>query len=425
MPRARSAPPPFSPRPTRRHVLSGTGAAALTAAAVSCSSTTAKDPKTLQVWGGVPPESGPQALIDHFQEKFPDIPVKYTRFVNDDRGNLKVNTALQGDLDIDVYFTYSTEALAMRSGSGLAADLGDKVRSTPGLEPFLDTDEPKALIDGDSISALATTREPNMILFNESLRQETGIDLPASWTLEEYLDVIRTFAQEDRYGAYMLPDLPRVQLGPNYWFTSDGNSNFSDPAFEEHLSLAAELIREGVLFPWTQILARQLEAYQQNNFINQDFATWMTAPFSLRFLNDPEGYPHDFTVSCAPVPTVDGSDWNTGVYGNYIQVNAKSAKQDMAWEFVNYWIQEGGTDMAPGGKVPTLDTVDHDELLTAMLGEDAETYFEVDSFTKVLFDDEPKLVVDTDLTAISEIPQKAIETVDKNAQALIDRYQEA
>jgi multiple sugar transport system substrate-binding protein len=420
----------------------GAGAVTASVLAAGCSDNTTKDSDTLQVWGGVPPESGPQQLIDHFHEKYPDVPVRYTRFVNDDRGNLKLNTALQGDVDIDVYFTYTTEDLAMRSGSGLAADVGDQVRDTPELKTFLDTQEPKTLFDGDSITALASTREPNMILFNEDLREQAGIDLPTSWSLDEYLDVIREMTDDGRYGTYMLPDVPRIQLGPNYWYTKDGDSNFSDPVFLDHLSLSAQLIRDGVLFPWSQILARQLEAYQQNNFVNQDFGVWLTAPFSLRFLNDPDQYPHDFTVSCAPVPTVEGADWNTGLYGNFVQINAKSPKQDMAWEFVKYWLLEGGQDMAPGGKIPTIDNVDHGELLDAVLGEDAEKYFDVASFRRVLFDEDPKLVVDTDLTAIAEItqkyeqqrdvcwllersPQKAIDTVDKNAQALIDRFQEA
>lgn len=422
--------------------MAGAGGATATALAAGCGASTTKDPGTLQVWGGVPAEDGPQQLIDHFQEQYPDIPVKYTRFVNDDRGNVKLNTALQGDVDIDVYFTYTTEDLAMRSGSGLAADVGDKVRNTPDLETFLDTDEPKALIEDDRITALASTREPNMILLNDDLREQAGIEIPESWTFEEYLETIRALTADGRYGTYMLPDLPRVRLGPDFWYTDDGNSNFSHPAFLEHFELTCELIRDGVLFPWSQILARQLEAYQQNNFVNEDFAVWLTAPFSLRFLNDAEEYPHDFTVSCAPVPTVDGADWNTGFYGNFVQINAKSEKQEMAWEFVKYWLLEGAEDMAPGGKIPTVDNVDHEVLLDAVLGEDATEYFDVDSFRRVLFDADPKLVVDTELDAIAEItqkyeqqrdvcwllertPQKAIDTVDQNAQALIDRFEDA
>jgi len=129
------------------------------------------------------------------------------------------------------------------------------------------------------------------------------------------------------------------------------------------------------------------------------------------------------------------------MYGNFIQINAKSPKQELAWEFAKYWILEGSEDMAPGGKIPTLDTVDHDLLIDAILGEDKETFFDVDSFRRTLFDNDPKLHVDTDLTAVAEItqtyeqqrdvcwllersPTSAIEAVHANADALIARFGE-
>lgn len=441
---SRSAPPPTLPHPplTRRAFAGLAGTTAATALAGCASEDTSKDLNTLQVWGGVPPESGPQAVVDHFMEKHPEQKVTYTRFVNDDRGNLKVNTALQGGVDIDVFFTYDSSNLAMRSYSGMAADLGALVRDTPDLAPFLDTDEPKALIDGETIMALATTKEPNFLLMNETVREDVGLALPTAWELEEYLEAIREFTTPDRYGTYKLPDLPRIELGPNYWYTDQGTSNFEHPAFLRHFELTTQMIREGQIFPWSQVLARQIEAYQQNNFIAEDFAIWGTAPFSLRFLNDPEEYPHDFLTSCAPMPTVDGADWNSGFFGNYIQINAKSPKQELAEEFVKFWLLEGAADMAPGGKIPTLDNVDPEILLTAILGEDMDTYFDVDSFRSTLFESDPKLLTDTDLTAVAEIthtyeqqrdvcwllersPEKAISTIHADADALIERFGEA
>lgn len=450
MPLHSASPPPRLEVPHRRRrgpimgrrQFAGTIGAVSAAALAGCASQdSSKDLNTLQVWGGVPAEDGPQQVVDHFMEKHPEHDVKYTRFVNDERGNLALNTALQGGVDIDVFFTYSTQDLAMRSGSGMAADVAALVRAEPQLEPFLDTEEPKSLFDGEAITALATTKEPNFVLFNENLRDEAGIALPTDWDLEEYLGILHELAGAERYGAYRLPDLPRIELGPNYWYTEQGSSNFEHPAFLQHFELSAQLIREGVIFPWSQVLARQIEAYQQNNFIAEDFATWETAPFSLRFLSDPEEYPHDFLVACAPMPTVDSADWNSGMYGNYIQINAKTPKQELAWEFTKYWILEGAEDMAPGGKIPTLDTVDHELLIDAILGEDKENFFDVDSFRTTLFDDDPKLHVDTDLTAVAEItqtyeqqrdvcwllersPDSAIQAIHSNTDALIERFGE-
>ena len=49
---------------------------------------------TIQVWGGVPAESGPQASVDEFNALYKDkgIQAEYTRFVNDNNGNLQLET---------------------------------------------------------------------------------------------------------------------------------------------------------------------------------------------------------------------------------------------------------------------------------------------------------------------------------------------
>ena len=453
---SRSAPPPplRPPRPraprsaepalTRRGLMGLAGASAAvgaTALAGCGDGGAATDPDTLQVWSGLPPESGPQDLIDRFQEAHPDIPVRYTRYVNDDRGNLKVNTALQGGVDIDVFFTFGVENLAMRGGTDISADLGDRVRATPELARFLDPDQPMALIDGDTVTAIATTRAPNFILFNDTLREEAGVELPESWTWQEYLEVLDRLSRDGHHGSYTLPDMPRIAIGPDYRFTDQGDSNFSHPAFLEHFETSASLIRDGVLYPWSQALARQVEAYQQNNFIAEDFASWVTAPYSLRFLNDQEGYPHDFSVSAAPIPTVEGQDWNTGEYCAFIQINAKSRKQEWAWEFCKFWLLEGARDMLKAGYMSIISDVEEDEILAGLLGEGAEEFFDVESFRRTLFDGPPELHLDTELTAYSEIslkyeqqrdvcwllersPERAIRTVDRNTQALIDRFAE-
>ena len=109
---------------------------------------------------------------------------------------------------------------------------------------------------------------------------------------------------------------------------------------------------------------------------------------------------------------------------------------------MKFWLLEGAADMAPGGKIPTLDNVDPEILLRRSSGEDMDTYFDVDSFRRTLFESDPKLLTDTDLTAVAEIthtyeqqrdvcwllersPEKAISTIHADADALIERFGEA
>lgn len=430
----------FGYAPTRRGLFrGGVGVTAAAALAACGSADAASGGSTLHVWGGVPPESGPGALVEAFEAAYPGRRVVYTRFVNDDRGNLKLDSALQGGVDIDVYFTYATDDLALRTGAGLALDLADRLAGDRELAPFLDRSASTSFWQGDAVTALATTREPNMVLLNESRLQEAGYEVPTEWDMLDLESMVRDLAVDGRYGAYTLPDSARIALGPNYWYADDGGSNFRQPEFLEHVARSRRLIDEGVLFPWTEVLARQLAAYQQNAFVGEEFALWVTAPFNLRYLADPDAYPHDFRVAAAPVPTTSAGEWNTGIFGNFVMINPRSRRQDLAWDFVRFWVTEGSAYMAPGGKIPTLQNVSTEHMLGSLLGDEADDWFDVDSFRRVLFDTEPELVVDTDLTAFPEIslavqqqhdlcwigersPEHAIAEIDRQAAAAIERY---
>ncbi len=388
---------------SRRRFLAGLGAVGAAVAVPGCSGGT-ETSDVLQVWGGVPAASGPGKVVEAFQRKFPQYKVNYTRFVNDDRGNLKLDTALQGGLDIDVYFTYASASLALRAGSGMAADLTDRVKGDPELALFLDTEQPRAFLDDGRVKALATAREPYFVLFNEKLRQQAGVELPHQWTVDEFRATARKLTTDSTVGAYAIPDIARISLGPNYWYGDDGKSNFDDPVFEQALSTGRAMIDEGSAFPWSEVLARHLDAYQQNSFLKAEFNLWSTAPFNLRYLYDAKKYPHDFKVSFAPPPTVPGGgDWNGGSYNNFVMMNPKSAKTEAAWQFIKFWLTEGSAPMLGGGKIPTLGNVTDDQLMSGMLGKEPDKYFDLESFSRVVLQAEPKLATDTKLAGFPEI----------------------
>nr|WP_240929528.1 ABC transporter substrate-binding protein [Streptomyces coryli] len=378
------------------------GAAAGTAVLPGCSTDQGSRSAALQVWGGVPPESGPAAVVEAFQRKFPQHKVTYTRYVNDDRGNLKLDTALQGGVDIDVYFTYGLGPLALRAGSGLAADLTDQVRRAPELRPFLDTEQPRAYFDNGRVKGLATASVPSFVMFNEKLRRQAGVELPHEWTIEEYRATAKRLTTADTVGAYRVPDVARIALGPDYWYDGD-RSNFGDPHFEQEFRIGQEMIAEGSAFRWTEVLSRHLDVYQQNAFLGEEFHLWPTWPFNLRYLRDAKMYPHDFKVSFAPLPTVDGRDWNSGECGNFLMVNPKSPKQEVAWEFIKFYLTEGSGPMLSAGQLPSLSNLSEDQVISGMLGEEPERYFDVESFRRVVLDPKLKLATGTRLTAFPEI----------------------
>jgi multiple sugar transport system substrate-binding protein len=228
------------------------------------------------------------------------------------------------------------------------------------------------------------------------------MELPHQWSIDDYRAAAKRLTTADTIGAYTVPDVARIALGPNYWYDGD-RSNFGDPHFEQGFRIGREMIADGTAFPWTEVLSRHLDSYQQNSFLDAEFHLWPTAPFNLRYLYDPKKYAHDFKVAFAPTPTVDGQDWNTGSYNNFVMINPKSPKTEAAWAFVKFWLTEGSTPMLKGGKLPTLGNVTDDQVITGMLGKEPDKYFDVDSFRRVVLDSEPKLATDTRLAGFPEI----------------------
>ncbi|MDD4573896.1 MAG: hypothetical protein PHR69_06740, partial [Sphaerochaeta sp.] len=66
------------------------------------------DEVLLRLWMGIPAENGPQDVVDAFNREYKDkgIQVEYERYVNNDQGNLKLETNLLAGSGIDVYASY-------------------------------------------------------------------------------------------------------------------------------------------------------------------------------------------------------------------------------------------------------------------------------------------------------------------------------
>ena len=59
-------------------------------------------PVKLVIWGGVPEDKGPQKVCENFNATYPGIEAEYIRYVNDDQGNVKLDTALISGEKIEI-----------------------------------------------------------------------------------------------------------------------------------------------------------------------------------------------------------------------------------------------------------------------------------------------------------------------------------
>jgi multiple sugar transport system substrate-binding protein len=406
---------PFRARFDRRTLIAGGGALAAGAAlgSLGAPSTTfatpafrAQDAVTLEVWGGVPAENGPQDLIDAFKEANPSINVNYTRYVNDDTGNTQLDTALQGGTPIDVYFTYAVPRLGQRIKAGAAADLTARIEADADLKKWVDETDGIFSSDGKYYS-LPTTKEPNFVFVNKDKLEDAGASLPgAGWTIDEFRELSTTLTKDGAFGTFSPPDVARQKLGPNYWYTADATaSNFDNPAFRESVQLHRDMIDAGSAFPWTDVLAQNLKAYAQTPFLTEQTMLWVNSSYSLRFIGDKEQYPHDFVTTFAPLPVpADATDpWNGGGINNWIMAKEGTPNLDAAWTFIRFWLVDGAKYMLKAGKVPAFPGTDEDTVIEGILGPDRDTLYDVEAYRKVVFADDIRLVTDSITTAGAEI----------------------
>ncbi|MET8159014.1 extracellular solute-binding protein [Sphaerisporangium sp. NPDC005289] len=399
---------------SRRRLLAGAaglGSAALLAACGkdSESKNTGNDTGavTLNVWGGVPPESGPDALFAAFTAKHPNIKVKYTRYVNDDQGNLKLDTALQGGLEIDVVVSYARSALAKRVEAGLLTDLTDRIAGDATLKAFAPGAEPASnnFFDGKAYSVPAS-RSVETVLANKSLLDKAGITVPEDWTAADFRAIAKELSGKDVYGCLTPPDLARQKLGPDFTYKAGGReSNFDDPAFRENFQLRLDMMAEKSAVPMTEIVAQKWDAFAQTPFLTGRVGMWISQPFVLRYIKDTKEYPHDFQTILLPLPAPQKGVpfWNTGGYGDNVAITKKSAHQDAAFTLLQFWLGEGATRMVPGGRLPSLPGGDTAVLAADLGGPDAAKLFDERSLVTNLLTSDARIPVDTIQTAHAEI----------------------
>ncbi len=371
-------------------------------------------PVELIIWGGVPAESGPQALVDAWNEENPDIQVEYVRFVNDPTGNTKLDTALLSGEQIDLFFTYSADLLKKRVNSGMIEEL-EPYGSTEFIEQeIVGNGEGLTYVDG-KLYSIPTAREPIGIMINKNMLEDAGLSIPENWTLEDFRDIARKLTKKVNgkivYGANIYYaesplSVPQAVLGGNYLYKSETESNFDHPLFESNIFFK-EMMDEGIAMPFEEIFSRKLEAYSHPAFLNEEIAMMPFSAWMLRYVKDLENFPHDFQVVFAPFPRPDEDTPNPyqATLNNFIGMNSKSEYKEEAWEFMKYWATEGSIHMLSGGKIPVWKNIASEEVTNGILGADAEELFDVKSYRKVMLNPELKYVVDTIMTAYPQVVQ--------------------
>ena len=341
-----------------------------------------EDIVTLRFWGGVPPEAGPQASVDLFNEQYADkgIRVEYERFVNDDTGNLKLETNLLSGDGVDLYMTYTTDILAKRAEGNMALDLSELIER----DGFDLTQYGGSLMESYYINGkpycVPTKLDQYGIVLNKDMFDAAGIPIPTEWTFDEFREVAKKLThgegQDKVYGmfwnsqqdlTYILSYLVAQTNGGDPMFLSETESAFTDPVVLAAVELIYNMMNVDGSSP-THADSVNQKLSQEGVFLAGKSAMTI-GPWMVRSIKDLDNYPHDFVTAFAPYPVyAEGQrNFTQGGYGDMLCINPKSEHIEEAWEFIKWYATEGMLPVVEGGRVPCFNTYDPAEVTAAFL----------------------------------------------------------
>lgn len=335
---------------------------------------------TLSFWGGVPAENGPQAAVEKWNELNPHIQVEYHRYVNDEEGNLRVNTALQTDQGIDILMSHGVNDYEQRVDSGFLLDLSDKIDDDFIMENIGDG-ATKWKVDG-KYYALPTNVNAIFIMLNENALQEKGLEVPETLTWDELREYALKLKDSGFKYAYAV-DAENVYgiiqnaLIDEGFVKEDGTSNLDHPNVKKGLELYYQMMHEDNVMP---VLSEQKATNMavDQMFLNGEIAMYQAGAWRLRSSNDLEEYPRDFSIAFVPYPYFEGQSIPAHHIEDAISIVANSEHPEEAWEFIQWYAKEGMLELAPGGRVPALKDAPQAEA-REMIIQGAEDTYNVDS----------------------------------------------
>lgn len=400
---------------------------------------------TLRIWGGVPPEAGPQKAVDNFNKAFKDkgVQAEYERFVNDDTGNLKLETNLMAGSGIDVYMTYTTSYLQKRASGNMALDLSSLAkRDNFDITKYFG-DMAKAYYINDKPYCIPTKVDQYGIVVNKTMFDQAGIAVPTDWTYDEFRETAKKLTkgegQNKVYGMFwntqqdlMSPFiyLSVQTIGGDPLYKAGGKeANLTDPVNVKSVELLNNMMNVDKSAPThTDSVTQKLS--QEGMFLTGKCAMTV-GPWMVRSIKDTKQYPHDFVTAFAPYPVAekDGRKYTQGGYGDLLCINPKSQNIDAAWEYVKWYSTEGMLPVVEGGRVPASNTFKTEDVVKAYVS-GSEKLFDAASTENVLIKHASSYAVPsvtTKLPEITKIVQEELESIftgKKTVQAGLESAQQ-
>lgn len=291
--------------------------------------------------------------IKAFEEKYPNIKVDVVKLSEkqDSQESLKkIDLAAASGEEMDVIMFTNTANYAQRVNLGMLEPLDDFIKK----DGFKMEDEYK--IDtkiNDKYYGLPGKYVSWFVLLNKDRLDAAGLEVPKSWTWDEYMEYAKKLTKDGKYGTYFHG--PWQGAWANYinlkmqsqekdagFLKTDGTSNMDSPLYKESLAMRLKMEKEDKsAVPYSSMISQKMNYRDQ--FFTQQVSMIITGTFLIPELGGSERFPADFNVAVAPFPQNKANE--KGAYsaadGDILGVSANSKHKEAAYKFIRWYTTEG------------------------------------------------------------------------------------
>ena len=180
--------------------------------------------------------------------------MEYVRFVNDEAGNTKLETALLAGGQVDLFINYRMDKLAELDEAGMVEPLDSYIE-----QDGFDIDDhfgAESIVKfNDQTYYIPAIILNDFVSINKSFLDEANLPIPEEWTWDEYVEYAAALTQGEgpnkRWGSYTdllqpkifeyLDKAVKTELGGDAFYNEEGLSNFDHPAFKKYFEIMYEM----------------------------------------------------------------------------------------------------------------------------------------------------------------------------------------
>lgn len=283
-----------------------------------------------------------QAIKDGYEAANPNVKIEWIDLASQDY-NVKTSTMLAGGDTTDVFIVKELSDMQNWAKEGFIVDLNDKIASTSyDMSKYAGMDACYASIENGHQYALPFRADYWVMFYNKTLFDKAGVEVPTNdMTWDAYAELAKKMTGDGVYGTHYHTWLSAVAN----WAVCDGVNTLADGEYSD-LKYFYELVQgledSGACMTYDELKAANLHysgAFAQGNIAMMPMGYWFASTL-MGYMKDGTA---DFEWGITSVPHLDnvaaGSSFGSPTG---ISVNAKSANQDAAWDFISWLCSEEG-----------------------------------------------------------------------------------